>query len=239
MHPVLLCGVLILNVVYALTRNYYHKLLPSIKSLLQHNHSVNVYILAEDDTIPDLPCKANVINVSSQNYFRPSGANYYNMFKYINLLKVVYPSLLPSLNKVLHLEVDTIICDDLTPLWKTKITNKWFAACPEHMGSYKPFGDLYFNMGVALINLAQMRKDGIEPVMVNYLNTVPQPWADQDAWNKYALEQDKAVPFDLRYNETMVTGYTDNPAIVHYCAIPNWFEDRSVYRHEYLDKYRI
>lgn len=227
-----------MNIVYSITRTYYQKLLPSLRSLMQTNPSANIYICAEDDDIPDLPCKAKIINVSSQNYFRPSGANYYNMFTYINLLKVVYPSLLPSLNKVIHLDADTIICDDLTPLWNTKITGKWFAACPEYTGMYKPFGDLYYNMGVALINLSQMRKDDIEPTMVNYLNTVPQPWADQDAWNKYALEQNKAVPFDMRFNESQVTGYTDNPAIVHYCAIPNWYEDHSIYRHEYLDKYR-
>ncbi len=92
-------------------------------------------------------------------------------------------------------------------------------------------------MGVALINLQQMRKDKIEPVMVEYLNTVPQPWADQDAWNKYAIEQDKAATLDVRFNENKMTGYTDDPAIVHYCAISDWYSNHGMSRRQYLDKY--
>ena len=227
-----------MNVVYAMTRNVYHKIIPSIKSLTEYNPKVNIYILAEDDVVPDLPCKATIINVADQKWFPPTGVNYNNHFKYINLLKVCYPEILPKLQRVIHLDIDTIICEDLTPFWNTDVKGKWFAACPEYSGGYKPFGPVYYNMGVALINLAQMRKDKIVPAMVEYLNTVPQPWADQDAWNKYAIEQDKAAVLDIRYNENKMTGYTDNPAIVHYCSISNWWEDRGIYRHEFLDRYR-
>ena len=150
---------------------------------------------------------------------------------------IIKNSINENCRKVIHLDADTIICDSLEPLWKTDLTGKWFAACKERQTWYKPFGDTYYNMGVAVINLSQMRKDKIEPLMAEYLNTVPQPWADQDAWNKYALEQNKVVPFDVRYNESNATGYTDNPAIVHYCGIPNWW-DGDIPRKEYLDKYK-
>ena len=226
-----------MNIVYALTPNVYEKLLPSIRSLIHFNPKANVYILAEDDEIPyKLPCKAKVINIKDQTYFPESGVNYRNMFTYINLLKVCYSSLLPC-NKVIHLDIDTIITGSLEPLWKTDVKGKWFAACPEYIGSYKPFGDTYYNMGVALINLEQMRKDKIEPVLVEYLNTVYGPWADQDAWNKYAIEQDKATTFELKFNENFATGYTDDPVIVHYCGITNWYENKYIPRREYLDEW--
>ncbi len=224
-----------MNIVYAVTHDYYSKLIPSITSLLEHNPKANIYVLAEDDEI-DIPFKVNVINVKDQQFFPESGANYHNSFTYINLLKVCYPELLKC-NKVIHLDVDTIICDSLEPFWKTDVTGKWVAAVPEYKGRYKPFGDTYYNMGVALINLQQMRKDNIVGDMATYLNTVKQPYADQDAWNKYGLEQDKFVPVDVRYNENFACGFTDKPAIVHYCGITQWWNNKAMYRWEYLDKY--
>ena len=83
-----------------------------------------------------------------------------------------------------------------------------------------------------------MRTDKIQDAMVEYLNTVPQPWADQDAWNMYGLKQGKFVMLPVRYNETNMTGKTDNPAIVHYCGIPDWWDNRTMERREYLDRYR-
>lgn len=225
-----------MNVVYAMTRNFYHKILPSLRSLIEFNPKAKVFILAEDDTVPDLPCKATVINVSGQTTFLPDSVNYGNQFSYINLLKVCYPSLL-SVNKVIHLDLDTIVCESLEPMWKTDLAGKWAAAVPEYTGHYRPFGPVYYNMGVALLNLAQLRKDNAEERMVEYLNAVKQPWADQDAWHKYGIPEDKFVPLDVRYNENMMTGYTDDPAIVHYCAISDWYENRGIKYREYLDRY--
>ncbi len=228
-----------MNIVYAMTRNAYEWILPSITSLVEHNPKVRVFILAEDNSLPfSLPVEAEIINVTDQTYFPKDGVNYNTPFKYVNLLKVRYPSLLP-VNKVIHLDVDTIICDSLEGLWKTDLKGKWFASCQEYKSNYRPFGERYYNMGVSLINLQQMRKDGIEEQMQEYLNTVRQPWADQDAWNKYGLEQDKIVPLeDIRWNECFATGYTDNPAIVHYCGIWGWYDKYKGFRSEYLKEYK-
>lgn len=226
-----------MNFVYALTENIYEWLLPSIRSLADHHKGARVFILCEHDTFPlELPIEAEIINVKKLDTFNNS-VNYNNYFKYINLFKVCYASLLP-VNKVIHLDVDTIIADDLSGFWKTDVSGKWFAACKETYGHYKPFGPNYYNMGVALLNLYQMRKDHIEPELVDYLNNVRQPWADQDAWNKYGIERGKIADLELRYNENQMTGYTDNPAIVHFCAIGDWFTNQYMDRREYLDKYR-
>ena len=228
-----------MNIVYAMTRNVYEWILPSIKSLYEHNPEANVFIVCEDDELPfQIPFNAKIINVLSQTIFSKDSINYNNAFKYINLLKVCYPTILPELDKVIHLDIDTIICDDLTPLYNLDLTDKWVGACPEYKGTYKPFGDMYYNMGVAVINLEQMRKDKISEKLVLYLNTIKQPWADQDAWNKYGLEQDKFVTFPVRYNENRMCGYTNNPAIVHYCSIKNWWTDYNMYRVGYLNKYK-
>lgn len=230
-----------MNIVYALTRNYYHKLLPSIRSLMEHNPTAKVYILCEDDTFPlDLPCKAKVINISDEHQFDNS-INIVNRFGgYINLLKVYYPKYLPRLNKVIHLDVDTIICDSLEPLWKIDVKDKWIAAVPEYTAKHsqlKLYGDIYYNAGVMLINLQQMRKDDIMDTMAKFLIEVRQPFADQDAWNKYGIEQDKVAVAPVRFNECISCGFTDNPAIVHYCAFSDWYENHNIIRRNYLDKY--
>lgn len=230
-----------MNVVYALTRNFYHKLLPSLKSLAEHNPKAKVYILCEDDTFPfETPLKVNVINISDQHQFDQS-VNIGNRFGgYINLLKVYYPNYLPKLNKVIHLDVDTIVCDSLEEMWKTDVTGKWIAAVPEYQAVHsqlKLYGDVYYNAGVMLINLAQMRKDNISDTMAQFLIEVPQPFADQDAWNKYGIEQDKVAVLPVRFNECISCGYTEHPAIVHYCAVRDWYESRNMYRHEYLERY--
>lgn len=227
-----------MNIVYAMTHHVYDWVIPSIRSLKDTNPDAHVFILAEDDELPfDLPMKAEIINVADQTYFPSSGVNYNNDFKYINLLKVRYPSILP-VDKVIHLDIDTIVCDSLEPLWNTNLEGKWFAAVPEIQKWYRPFGDKYYNMGVAVINLKQMRTDGVEIKMQNYLNTVKQPFADQDAWIKYGLEEDKIVPVSIRWNESNPTGMTLNPGIIHYCGIKNWFTNQSMTRVEYLNKYR-
>ena len=227
-----------MNIVYAMTHHVYPWILPSIRSLAEHHPDARVFLLAEDDEMPfDLPMPVEIINVSGQTWFPESGVNYNTPFKYINLLKVRYPSILP-VDKVIHLDIDTIVCDDLTGMWETDLTGKLFAACPEILGTYRPFGETYYNMGVAVINLAQMREDGIEHLMTHYLNVIRRPFADQDAWNKYAIREDKAVALDVRWTESKPTGCTPRPAIVHYCGIGDWFTNRDMFRVSYLNRYR-
>ena len=226
-----------MDIVYSLTRNVYEWLLPSVRSLAEHNPKAKVYILCEDDVFPfDLPIKANIINVSKQNYFPEIGAHRTEAFGgYINHLKVRYPDILP-VKKVIHLDIDTIICDSLADMWSVDMTGKWYAAVPEAQTWYRPYGDTYFNMGVALLNLSEMRKDKASALMSEFLLTTSQPFADQNAWNRYADR--KAVALPKRYNESPVTGKTDNPAIIHYCSIPDWWSNKTMDRVEYLERYK-
>ena len=223
-----------MNVVYCVTANYLEMIKPSIKSLRAFNKP-NIYIVTETNEV-DIE-NVKVINISDQIYFPKNSVNYYNMFTYIGLLKVCYQSLLPC-NKVIHLDADTIINDSLKDMWDIDLEGKWYAMCQEYRGRYRPFGNRYYNAGIMLINLKQLRKDDIQDQMVNYLNTVRQPWCEQDAFNKFGLEQNKIVDMDVRFNENMMTGFTDRPAIIHYCAVRDWWTNRNITRVEYLNRYR-
>ena len=225
-----------MNVAYCITYDYVDKIKPSIRSLREHNPDVNIYVVTET---PYIDIKgAKVVNVRDQRWFMPETCvNYFNMFTYIGLLKVCYPSLLDC-DKVIHMDADTIICDSLEDMWNIDLTDKWYAMCNEQYGKYKIFGDKYYNAGVFVLNLEQMRKDGIQDQMVEYLNTVPQPYCEQDAFNKYAIEQNKIVEMPIRFNENGVVGKTDNPAIIHYCGYVDWWNNPYMDRVESLNRYK-
>lgn len=228
-----------MKVVYSGTRNLYPYMAAAIKSLLAHNKVETVYLLIEDDEFPYKPPKCcKCINVSNQTYFPSTGVNFTSPFTYFCLLRVCYAELLPDEDKIIQLDVDTIVNDSIEPIWDIDLTRKWFAMCPEYKSSYRPFGKdkKYYNAGVAVFNLAQIRKDNIMPTLVEYLNTVYSRCMDQEAWNYFGAES-KAVDLPIRYNECFATGRTDNPAIVHYAGVKNWTRNRTMFRHEYLDKY--
>ena len=225
-----------MNVVYCVTYDYLEKIKPSIKSLREHHPDVNIYVVT--DTMFSGIKGAKTIDVRNQQWFLPGQCvNYFNIFTYIGLLKVCYPTLLDC-DKVIHMDADTIICDSLDDMWNIDLTDKWYAMCNEWYGHYRKFGDKYYNAGVFLLNLEQMRKDKIQDRMVEYLNTVPQPYCEQDAFNKFAIEENKIVELPIRYNENRVVGMTDHPAVVHYLGYTNWWNDQNMDRVEYLNSYR-
>ena len=218
-------------VVYAATRNYYHKLKPAVRSLLEHNDA-EIIILAEDDNIP-LDCPYTALNVAGQRFFR--GPNVYTAYTYMSLMRLVLAVLLKA-ERVLYLDVDTIVLDDLTPVWETDMTGKWWAAVEERLGSWRPFGMPYYNSGVSLFSLEQMRADGITDIMLQLANERPLRFPDQDILNVLCVP-DHIVPLDVRYNECFCTGETRNPAVVHYAGRPDYYENRMIYRREYLDRF--
>lgn len=213
-------------VVYTATRNYYRYLKTAVHSLLRSNKP-KLYILCEDD---EMPYDATIINVSNM---KMGGVNANTPFSYMSLLRPRLAEIIQE-DKVIYLDVDTVVLEDLSPLWKTDMTGKWWAAVKEAQTWYNPYGPDYYNNGVSVYNLKQMRDDGIVPVFTKELLEVRYRFIDQDVMNKYAVP-DKVVPLPVRYNESNCCGMTDNPAIIHYAGINNWFNNQYIYRHEYLD----
>lgn len=227
-----------MNIVYALTRNLYPYFKATLNSLLEHNSPKRIYILAEDDTLPyELPSICKVINVSGQKIFPPDCPNANSIYTYMAMMRACYCSLFPRVGKVIQLDIDTVICDSLQPLWDIDLKGKWMAACPEYLGQYNPWQKgTYYNIGVAVFNLSQMRKDGAQAKMVEMLNTRRMKCVEQDAIN-YLAVPDKVTDIPVRYNECFCCGYTEDPAVVHFAGHKYWYRDRSMYRKEYMDKY--
>ena len=226
-------------VLYAATRNLYPYLKGAIRSLLDHNKDVKLFIFAEDDKLPyELPCEHEIINDANQTYFPQNSPNMRSIFTYMAMMRICSPEILDDVDKVIWLDVDTIVCDSIAPLWEIPLEGKWIAWCREWCGSHRPFGNLpYYNIGVCVLNLKQMREDGVTKACVDELNTNRYWCTDQDVMN-LITPREKMADIPVRYNESFCCGETLNPAIVHYAGIPNWYERTNMNRVEYLDKYR-
>lgn len=223
---------------YFLSRNLYPYLLPSIMSLLDHNKNVKaIYVFCEDDDFPyQLPEVCKVFNITNQPWILRSSPNWNSFVTWVCAVRSCYTKLLPRVNKVIQLDVDTIICDDLSEIWNADMTGKYMLACDEKLGQYKIAGhEKYYNIGVAVLNLKQIRQDKFDDVLINALNTRYFQYVEQDAWN--ILAYDKIGELPTRFNECFATGASDDPAVVHFASFRHWWL-QGVPRQEFYDKYR-
>lgn len=229
-------------VVYSGTRNLYPHMETACKSLIANSQVDSVILLIEDDEFPHTtPGFVKSLNVSKQGYFTKDGANWNTPYTYMSLMRVTYSKLFPELPKILQLDVDTIVMDDLAPLWDIDLTGYYFAAVEEKIGTWGPkdFGmDQYYNIGVAMFNLDEIRDDHVDDDLIRYLNKKRFKYIDQDAWN-YVGEA-KSLSLSARYNEAFCTGYTNDPAVVHYASgtIRTWWDDIRIPRLEHLKTYQ-
>lgn len=223
------------HAVYSGTRNLYPDMSTAAKSLVANSSVDVVHFLVEDAQFPDkLPDIVELHDVSGQGWFPKDGPNIRSRFSYMALLRVCYTKIMPDVDLVLQLDVDTVCVDGVDGVWDTDLRGQWCAMCDEVLGTFKPYGPRYYNAGVALMDLKRMREDGADDQLVAFLNAREVPYVDQDAFNYFH----RIADMDPRYNECFVTGYSETPAIVHFAGIKDWQTSRRAARREYVRKYR-
>lgn len=197
-------------------------------TLLVHEHGavINYYELTNENLayIESLPLNQKA-HVSKAAYFR-----------------LMMPEILPKeLKKILYLDCDIIIQDELFTLYREDIKNYALAACKEldraKFNSTRldlpSFSD-YFCSGIMLVNLDYWRKNKVSNRAFNYLSLFSDSilWWDQDALNGCLHNEwkclhpryncDPTMYFYngwINYDERFVMDWLDavkNPAIIHY-----------------------
>ena len=210
------------HVVYGATRNLYGQIPAAMKSLLDHTEVDCIHVMLEDDELPfDCPYSVPIETINVKEYadwaFPDGGPNANTHWTKMALVRVCYPELFADVSRLLQLDIDTIVLDDLSPLWGVGLEGKWFAAVPEKYSDYNPYNaDVYYNIGVTMFNLDQMRADGSQEQLMQWVNSIRAGAVEQDAFNVFGAMRGKAVPLDQRYNENFACGFTDNPAVMHY-----------------------
>lgn len=162
------------------------------EKLSKHLHNLNIktnWITIADEQVNQLP---------TQGYL--SKVVWY---------RILMPELLHKVDRVLFLDCDLIVNDDIALLWETNVDHQYFAAVTnvvekrfanraQALGLEGPHQ--YFNAGVALWNLKQMRAEKFSEAVIQYAqkNAAKLLWLEQDAMN--ALFSARRVHLHPRWN---------------------------------------
>ena len=160
-----------------------------------------------------------------------STINYISKMTYARFL---IPHVFPEISsRVLYLDADLLVLDDLGPLWETDLGGAVLGAVMDYGLNLKLKQDEpaleevprvrdYFNAGVLLIDLKRWRKEQISQKALEYLNRNPRsPFSDQDAlnvacdglWKKLETRWNFQEHYKIKISEM---GPDERPGIVHF-----------------------
>ncbi len=249
-----------INVVYSTDENYARHCGVSIYSLFDNNKNVDeidVYIISNDLS---KETKENFFMISKEfnrKIFFVEIDNIYEEFtKNNDFPKSAYARLFTEnisdkIDKILYLDCDTVIVNDISGLWNTDIDEYYFAGVQdpiqrfnvELVGLSKEYR--YINSGVLLINLKKWREDNLKNKFVECMERFngKVPHHDQGVLNivckdriKYLSPKYNLMPELICMNSKqlkriykMKNFYTDeeileankNKVIIHY--ITKWY----------------
>lgn len=209
--------------VFCGTRNVYDCMETAAKSLMAHTKMDRIYFFIEDNTFPNpLPDIVRCVNVSDQQWFPENGRNYNNAWTYMCMIRAAFAKLMPDEHKVLSLDIDVVVNEDISELWDIDMSDYYLAGVsePEHSAKLK---NTYINFGVVMMNLDKIRNDGIDDTVIASLNRDRWGCPEQECFNHFCKPHILAL--DPMYNVVRVahiTGESDREKISHYAGIKYW-----------------
>ncbi|WP_162619640.1 glycosyltransferase family 8 protein, partial [Salinicola peritrichatus] len=175
----------------------------------------------------------------SSKKFRKFPIKRYGIATYYRL---AVASLLPQhLDKVIYLDCDMLVADDIAELWRATLYGNIVGAV-ENLGIAPKGVDIdrqeYFNAGMLVIDLATWRANNVEAALFECMATFNESlqYLDQDALNLVLRGRWKRLPLrwnlqpsawsKVEKNRTSQTGYThqefvdalQSPGIIHFLA---------------------
>ena len=220
---------------YTGTKNLYPLMVPAVKSLLCNSDVDEIWLYIEDDKFPEKYGMPNDIvkfrNAKEQKYFKPDGPNMNSVYTYMALMRAAYAKEFPEYDRILSLDVDTIIYSDISDIWNLPLDEGdgyYFSASVEPNAT-EMYGYTYTNIGVCLYNL-EMLRDGKADEVIEALNSKKYKQMEQDAFNE--LCQDHILEMPPEYNSTTYTKLMDIPKIVHYAGYRKWKDNNLLKKYE-------
>ncbi len=250
-------------VFYAVDDNYVPFLAVSLESLVAKISDKNFYeirvlytVLSEEHkkalkkyqrenlSIEFVDLKEKIDKIANKLYTR----DYFSMTTYYRLF---LPDLYPELSKALYLDSDTVLLDDVANLYKIDLGTNLVGAIPDGaVASIREFQDYvelvvglsdyrnYFNAGILLMNLDELRNYRFQVKFMYLLDTVKFKVAqDQDYLNR--LCKGRVTIIDNCWN-TMPGAdpkiRSKNPKLIHYnLSYKPWHLDNIPYEEYFWD----
>lgn len=251
-------------VFFAVDDNYIPFLAVTIKSLISNASSKNNYALKilytnileenqnkikkyenENISIEFVNVSEHVNKITSKLYTR----DYFSQTTYFRLF---IPELYPEYEKAVYIDSDTVLKADIAELYNTDMKGYLIGAIPDGgVQSIKAFQDYvekvigvssynnYFNAGVILMNLEELRKHRFQDKFLYLLDTVKYSVAqDQDYLNRICKGRVKYIGSE--WNKMPILSDNINESdikLIHYnFAQKPWHSDNIMYQ-EYFWQY--
>ena len=175
--------------------------------------------------------------------------DYYSKTTYFRLF---IPELYPQYNKAIYLDCDIVILSDIANLYNIDLENNLVAAAPdgviqtievfqEYAEKVVGVADYhnYFNAGILVMNLDELRKFGFQEKFMYLLSTVKFSVAqDQDYLNR--LCKGRVKLFETTWNKMPISGDNEEKeklSLIHYnLAFKPWHFEDILYK-EYFWQY--
>ena len=143
--------------------------------------------------------------------------------------RFILADLLPSLDRIIYLDIDTLVLGDLTELWRINLEGNFIGATKDAL----PYSDMnasqrfifekemYFNSGVLLIDLNIFRECKISNKLIDFaINTVSYcRYGDQDILNYYFSGTLKLLDVIWNCGREFMDGIEDKIKIVHFYGL--------------------
>ena len=97
------------------------------------------------------------------------------------LLRAAFSKIFPNLDRILSLDCDVIVKENISDLWDIPLDGYYLAGAKEKKKSNS--NRTYINTGVLLFNLKKWREDGMDDIVINDLNTYYRSYPEQDCFN--------------------------------------------------------
>lgn len=238
----------------AFTPNYFVQAATTLKSLLDASTGDFDVICMVSDPIPETMQEKLARLAGSRMSFRyfPLKGRLEGLYidpRYTEAasFRLLLPELLPEYDKILYLDCDIIVRQDVGKLYReTDLGENWMgvvfeAPIEQQAERFQALGcdpTRYFNSGFLLMNLAQMRKDGVTEKLLEACRVPYLEFPDQDALNQVC--QGHVLPlsplydsirtfFILKYKPDFVRQYSEElwdavqrEGTIHYTGGKPW-----------------
>ena len=221
-------------IAYCANRSIYHLLPTTLNSLLTNNSNISkIYLIIEDDEIPFIRHpKIKFINCNQFDFILRDGLNITKRFTYMALARCILSKILKE-DKIIYLDVDTIVDGSLNELWNTTLGQNLISGVFEAEG--------YCNSGVMLMDLRKIRLGKYDDSLLRMLKFAKLLLPDQDAIN--LIFKGKIKELDKKFN---ALGRHDHVygkqeiIIRHFAGIVKpWADGAATEDIEFWNKYKI